>query len=182
MIGRTFSLSGTALLAVLALSGCEKVMQNMYDQPKYETFERSELWSDDSSARPTPEGTIAREDLEGSHGMPAIDRPLLERGRERFNIYCAPCHSLAGDGEGMVPARGFPHPPSFHHQRLRDMPDRHFYNVISHGYGVMYPYAARVSPPDRWAIIAYIRALQLSQHATLDDVPAAQRRQLEAAP
>ena len=114
--------------------------------------------------------------------MPALDRALLARGRERFNIYCAPCHSVAGDGDGMVPARGFPHPPSYHSARLRSAPDRHFYDVISHGWGVMYPYAARVAPRDRWAIVAYIRALQLSQNATLDDVPAAERAALEKMP
>jgi mono/diheme cytochrome c family protein len=94
-----------------------------------------------------------------------ITAALLTRGRERFDIFCAPCHSRAGDGEGMVAQRGFPAPPSFHIDRLRNAPDSHFYQVISDGYGVMYPYADRVPPQDRWAIIAYIRALQLSQHA-----------------
>jgi mono/diheme cytochrome c family protein len=90
---------------------------------------------------------------------------LLQRGRERFNIYCAPCHSLTGDGDGMIARRGFPSPPSYHTDRLRNAPDSHFYQVISNGYGVMYSYADRVAPPDRWAIVAYIRALQLSQRA-----------------
>lgn len=94
-----------------------------------------------------------------------ITADLLARGRERFNIYCAPCHSVAGDGDGMIVRRGFPRPPSYHTDRLRNAPDSHFYQVISNGYGVMYPYADRVAPQDRWAIIAYIRALQLSQHA-----------------
>lgn len=90
---------------------------------------------------------------------------LLARGRERFNIYCAPCHSRAGDGDGMIVRRGFPPPPSYHTDRLRAAPDSHFYDVISNGYGVMYPYADRINPGDRWAIVAYIRALQLSRHA-----------------
>jgi mono/diheme cytochrome c family protein len=94
-----------------------------------------------------------------------ITAALLARGRERFNIYCAPCHSVAGDGDGMIARRGFPRPPSYHTDRLRNAPDSHFYQVISDGYGVMYPYADRVGPEDRWAIIAYIRVLQLSQHA-----------------
>ena len=94
-----------------------------------------------------------------------ITPQLLARGRERFNIYCAPCHSRAGDGDGMIVRRGFPRPPSYHTARLRKAPDSHFYKVISDGYGIMYSYADRVSPHDRWAIVAYIRALQLSQHA-----------------
>ena len=93
-----------------------------------------------------------------------ITAALLARGRERFNIYCAPCHSAAGDGDGMIARRGFPSPPSYHTERLRNAPDSHFYQVISNGYGVMYSYADRVTSQDRWAIVAYIRALQLSQH------------------
>lgn len=94
-----------------------------------------------------------------------ITPALLARGRERFNIFCAPCHSAAGDGDGMIARRGFPAPPSYHTDRLRNAPDSHFYQVISNGYGLMYPYADRITPADRWAIVAYIRALQLSQHA-----------------
>lgn len=117
---------------------------------------------------------------------PALENPFpytperLARGRERFNIYCAPCHSEMGDGEGMIAQRGFPHPPSYHSDRLRQAPDRHFYDVITNGYGAMYPYADRVSPADRWAIVGYIRALQLSQHAPLDQLSADERRRLEA--
>ncbi|MGA9420817.1 MAG: cytochrome c, partial [Rhodanobacteraceae bacterium] len=95
---------------------------------------------------------------------------LLARGRERFDIYCAPCHSRVGDGDGMIARRGFPAPPSYHAQRLRKAPDSHFYDVISNGYGVMYPYADRVAPDDRWAIVAYIRALQVSQHAPASEL------------
>lgn len=94
-----------------------------------------------------------------------ITSALLTRGRERFDIFCAPCHSRVGDGDGMIARRGFPAPPTFHDERLRNAPDSHFYQVISNGYGVMYPYAERVTPQDRWALVAYIRALQLSQHA-----------------
>lgn len=94
-----------------------------------------------------------------------ITLPLLARGRERYDIYCAPCHSMAGDGDGLVVQRGFPAPPSYHNERLRRAADSHFYQVISEGYGAMYPYADRIAPEDRWAIVAYIRALQLSQHA-----------------
>lgn len=125
----------------------------------------------------TPPGPAVGVDDEGqslAQGGPAtvpvysnplpITSALLARGRERFNIYCAPCHSTAGDGDGMIARRGFPAPPSYHTERLRNAPDSHFYQVISNGYGIMYPYADRITPQDRWAIVAYIRALQLSQH------------------
>jgi mono/diheme cytochrome c family protein len=102
---------------------------------------------------------------------PQVTAALLRRGQERYTIYCMPCHSPAGDGDGPVVRRGFPHPPSYHEQRLRDAPDRHFFDVITQGHGVMYSYADRVSPQDRWAIVAYIRALQLSQHAQLAALP-----------
>lgn len=110
-----------------------------------------------------------------------VTMATLERGRERFDIYCAPCHSRAGDGDGMVARRGFPHPPSYHTDRLRKAPDAHFYSVITNGYGAMYSYADRVDARDRWAIVAYIRALQLSQDARLGDVPEPERSQLGSA-
>nr|WP_245245666.1 cytochrome c [Methylocaldum sp. RMAD-M] len=95
---------------------------------------------------------------------------VLKRGRERYDIYCAPCHGRAGDGQGMIPERGLTRPPSYHNDRLRNAPDSHYYDVITKGFGVMFSYANRVAPEDRWAIAAYIRALQLSQHATREDV------------
>ncbi|HLI17466.1 MAG TPA: c-type cytochrome [Rhodanobacteraceae bacterium] len=110
-----------------------------------------------------------------------ITMKLIERGRQRFDIYCAPCHSRVGDGDGMVAERGFPHPPSYHTPALRNAPDSHFYKVITDGYGVMYSYADRVSPQDRWAIVAYIRALQLSQHAPASDLSATDLQKLGAA-
>ncbi|HEX7369490.1 MAG TPA: cytochrome c [Rhodanobacteraceae bacterium] len=109
-----------------------------------------------------------------------ITPALLARGQQRFNIYCAPCHSRAGDGDGMIAERGFPHPPSYHTPALRNAPDSHFYKVITDGYGVMYSYADRVSPHDRWAIVAYIRALQLSQHAPRADLSAQDLQKLDA--
>jgi mono/diheme cytochrome c family protein len=111
-----------------------------------------------------------------------VTKALLVRGQQRYNIYCAPCHGRSGDGAGMVVQRGFPAPPSYHTQRLRHAPDSHFYQVISNGYGVMYPYADRIAAHDRWAIVAYIRALQLSQHATRDRLDAQDIARLAALP
>jgi mono/diheme cytochrome c family protein len=107
---------------------------------------------------------------------------LLERGRERFNIFCSPCHGRAGDGEGIVAQRGFPHPPSYYKDELLEAPDQHFLDVIQNGYGVMYSYAARIPPADRWAIVAYIRALQQSQHAVVADLPEKLRQSLQEQP
>ena len=109
---------------------------------------------------------------------PPLTLALLQRGQQRFRIYCTPCHSELGDGNGMVVQRGFPHPPSYHIDRLRQAPTQHFYDVITDGHGVMYSFAARVAPRDRWAIAAYIRAVQLSQHARADDLSPAERQAL----
>jgi mono/diheme cytochrome c family protein len=117
---------------------------------------------------------------EGAFAMPPMTAELLERGRERFDIFCAPCHSIAGDGDGFIVRRGFPAPPSYHVDRLRNAGDAHLYAVITDGYGAMYPYARRLVPADRLAVVAYIRALQLSQHAPLDAVPGDVRARLEA--
>jgi mono/diheme cytochrome c family protein len=110
-----------------------------------------------------------------------VTRQLLERGQERFNIYCTPCHDHLGSGQGMIVRRGFSPPPSLHIERLRLAPVGHFFDVISNGYGAMPNYGKQVSPHDRWAIAAYIRALQLSQHATLAEVPDGARQQLQGA-
>jgi cytochrome c5 len=125
----------------------------------------------DASRDATPDAALRR----------AWTPQLMARGRERYDIFCSPCHSIAGDGDGMIARRGFPHPPTFHSDRLRQAPDAHFYAVITDGYGAMYPYANRVPPDDRRAIIAYIRALQLSQHAALADAPADARARLGSA-
>jgi mono/diheme cytochrome c family protein len=153
------------ILAPLALlaSACK---QEMSRQRKYETYEAAPIWPDGSSARPLPAGAVARGDLAREAAAtvpPPVTPALLQRGQERFGVYCAPCHGPAGDGDGMIPRRGFPHPPSYHTARLRAAPAAYIFDVITHGYGVMYSYAARVEPADRWAIIAYIRALQLSR-------------------
>ncbi|HJU26762.1 MAG TPA: cytochrome c [Rhodanobacteraceae bacterium] len=133
----------------------------------------------DAQGRPLARGGAAARP--GYSNPLPITPQLLARGEERFNVYCAPCHSRAGDGDGMIARRGFPHPPSFHTDALRKAPDSHFYDVITNGYGAMYPYADRVGPRDRWAIVAYIRALQLSQHAPASALGPEDLQRLDAA-
>jgi hypothetical protein len=172
------------MLCLVALSGCD--MLDMYDEPRFEPLEASTLFDDGTSARPLVAGTVARGDLREDEGfysgkvdgkyvttLPVdLDEPLLLRGQERFNIYCSPCHGRVGDGNGMIIERGFRRPPSFvSTDRLLDTPVGHFYDVISNGFGAMPSYASRVAPHDRWAIVAYIRALQRSQNGSVDDVP-----------
>ena len=128
----------------------------------------------------SPENARAAEALVANAGRVHATTALLARGQERFDIFCSPCHSVAGDGDGMVVRRGFPSPPSFDIDRLRKAPDAYFYDVITHGHGAMYPYAERVPPEDRLAIIAYIRALQLAMRAPVAVVPEAERTKLEA--
>ena len=175
---------------LLCLPGCRL---DMHVQPKYLPLAPTDYFGDGRSERPVVPGTVARGHLRLDeqlytgkvNGQLAttfpfpITRQDLERGHERFNIYCAPCHDARGTGRGMIVSRGFPPPPSYHIQRLRDAPVGHFFDVITNGLGNMYPYASRVKPEDRWRIIAYIRALQLSQNATLADVPPEARQQLE---
>lgn len=162
-----------ALVLVLPLAACGL---SMTEQRKYTTYAPATLWPDGTSARPLPYHVVAQGPGERGHeerDPPAVSLALLDRGRERFGIYCAPCHGLAGDGDGVIVAHGFPAPPSFHIDRLLAAPAQHFYDVITDGYGVMYSYAERVEPHDRWAIAAYIRALQLSRRAKIAQVPEA---------
>jgi mono/diheme cytochrome c family protein len=168
------------LFLVLLLAGCK---QDMADQPRYNPQARSNAFADGKSARTPVMGTVEREaDLaETPDTIPVpVTMALLEHGRERFDIFCSPCHGRAGDGRGMVVERGFPAPPDFDQEALRRAPDRHFYDVITSGYGVMYSYASRVPPADRWAIVAYIRALQYSRHAPADALPQDLRAKLDA--
>lgn len=181
------------IFGVLLCAGCHS---DMRDQPRYESLEASEIFSDGQSARPIPAGTVARGQLQedeafftGKSGgnfvlqVPvSMDRAVLSRGQERFNIYCSPCHGRTADGDGMIVRRGFRRPPSLHIDRLRNAPAGHFFEVMTSGFGAMPRYGAHLAPPDRWAIVAYIRALQLSQHAEPDDVPQMERSRLEAAP
>lgn len=171
------------------LAGCRN---DMHTQPRYDPLDPTAFFEDGRSERPVVEGTVARGRLRSDellytgkvNGVEAdqfpfpITRQDLERGRERYNIYCTPCHDYTGEGQGMVVQRGFPAPPSYHIDRLRKAPVGHFFDVMTKGYGTMYSYANRVSVPDRWRIAAYIRALQLSEQGTLDDVPPEVRQQL----
>ena len=151
-----------ALLALL-VAGCDD--KSMQVQPKFRTYRTANLWHDGTTARPPPADTVARGDLVRDAAIaepPAVDAALMARGQERYTIFCSPCHGLAGHGDGMIVQRGFPAPPDFNSPRLRAAAAAHIFDVISNGYGVMYSYAARVEPRDRWAIVAYVRALQTS--------------------
>jgi mono/diheme cytochrome c family protein len=170
------------LSSIFALTSCRR---DMFDQPKSDALGQSDFFPDGMASRPIPPHTVARGNLQNDDafytGMigtnlvttfpVSVTREVLQRGRERFEINCAPCHGETGEGNGIVVQRGFPAPPSYHVDRLRAAPVGHFFDVMTRGYGVMYSYATRVTPEDRWAIAAYIRALQLSQHASLVDVP-----------
>jgi mono/diheme cytochrome c family protein len=164
----------------------------MHDQPKYIPLRESTFFSDSRSARPLVPGTVARGHLHEdsllysgkADGADAtvfpfpVDAKVMARGQERFDIHCSPCHGRTGLGDGMIVRRGYRRPPTFHQDRLRDAPVGHFYDVITNGFGAMPDYAAQIKVEDRWAIVAYLRALQLSEHATLEQVPAAEREKL----
>jgi mono/diheme cytochrome c family protein len=167
----------------------------MHNQPKFIPLRPSSFFDDGRSARPLAEDTVARGQLRddvafytgrGPDGKPVdtfpfpVTKEVLERGRQRFNIYCSPCHGRLGDGNGMVPSRGFKRPPSFHADAIRKLANGFIFDVITNGFGAMQDYAAQIPPADRWAIVSYVRALQLSQNAALADVPAAERARLEA--
>jgi Cytochrome C oxidase, cbb3-type, subunit III len=185
---RRMAIASIALAGVI-LPGCRL---DMHIQPKYLPYDPSNFFDDGRSERQPVPGTVARGHLHLdellytgkengvlSNRFPfPITRADLERGRERFSIYCTPCHDYTGSGHGMIVQRGFPPPPSYHIDRLRNAPAGHFLDVMTNGFGSMYSYASRVSPEDRWRIAAYIRALQLAQHASITDVPESERSEL----
>ena len=181
--------------AVLLLASGVACRQDMHDQPKYIPLRQSDFFADSRSERQLIEGTVARGHLnddaayyegKGPDGKALAQFPfpvtkdVLERGQSRYNIYCAPCHDRLGEGNGMVVRRGYRHPPSYHIDRLRQAADGYIYDVITNGFGAMPDYAAQIPVRDRWTIVAYIRALQLSHNANVNDVPADQRGQLNA--
>ncbi|MBU6462579.1 MAG: cytochrome c [Bradyrhizobium sp.] len=158
----------------VSLAACD----NMANQPKLNPYELPYGSQTEWPLKPVPH-TVARDEPLNAPSPPPVTMALLVRGQQRFNIYCSPCHSRLGDGNGMIVQRGFPHPPSYLSETLRQAPNQLFYDVITHGYGAMYSYADRVEPADRWAIVAYIRALQASASASLSDVPADKRGGLQ---
>ena len=176
------------LVAALVVFGWQKsgpTFQQMGSQPKYDPLEPSDFFADGMSARPRLAGTVARGEAnvdpyfatgkingQDGEGFPfPVTAAVMTRGQERFNIYCTPCHGRLGDGNGMIPSRGFRRPPSFHTATLRAAKTGHFFDVMTNGFGAMPPYRVQVPTQDRWAIAAYIRALQLSESATVNDVP-----------
>ena len=186
---RVSRMAVAAGLAALLLAGCRL---DMHVQPKYLPEKPTNFFGDGRSERPQVPGTVAHGQLHTDelmysgtiNGEPANVFPFpitaadLARGQQRYNIYCSPCHGYDGSGRGVIVLRGFQQPPSYHIDRLRNAPVGHFFEVMTNGFGNMYSYASRVSPPDRWRIAAYIRALQLSEHATVNDVPTDQRDSL----
>jgi len=187
--GRLGRLLGASAL-LLALAACR---QDMHDQPKYRGLRGSDFFADGQGARPLVANTVARGHLnddallatgkEGQNDATEFPFPVTEqvmaRGHERFDIYCSPCHGRTGEGNGMVVQRGFRRPPSYAEDRLRDAPIGHFYDVITNGFGAMPDYQTQIPVDDRWAIVAYVKALQLSLYAPLEDVPAADRSKLD---
>jgi mono/diheme cytochrome c family protein len=177
----------------MGLAACR---QDMHDSPSYDPLQESTFFADGRASRTLVANTIARGQLrEDEHlytgkvnGQLAVDFPMpvtaevMARGQERFNVFCSPCHGRTGEGNGMIVQRGFRQPPSYHEERLVNAPAGHFFDVMTHGFGAMQDYSAQVPVADRWAIAAYIRALQYSRRATMDDVPADRRAELDAAP
>ena len=178
-----------SIVVLLFLAGCR---QDMHDQPKYIPLRESTFFGDSRSARPIVAGTVARGHLREDvllytgkvNGADAtmfpfaIDGRVMTRGQERFNIYCSPCHGRLGDGNGMIPARGYRRPPSFHTDALRTAKTGHFFDVMTNGFGAMPTYAPQVPVQDRWAIVAYIRALQLAHNATVNELTPEERGKL----
>ena len=177
-----------AACCTLAISGCDySLRQDMANQPYNRPLSPSDFFADGRSVRPLIENTVA-------HGAPEndvynvakdyaayplpVNEKLLQRGQDRYKIFCAPCHGLQGDGNGMAAVRGMKHPPSYHIDRLRQAPNGYFYDVMTNGFGAMYSYSERIPPSDRWAIIAYVRALQLSRNAKMSDLPESLRQKL----
>jgi len=184
---RRLAFLGVASLA-MSLAACNPIRQDMANQPKNRPLSPSAFFPDGRSERPLVENTVARGSFANdelvvskeSNAFPIqLSADLLERGRQRYGIFCAPCHGLQGDGNGMAATRGMKHPPSYHDDRLRNSPNGYYFDAITNGFGGMLGYSAQIPPADRWAIVAYIRALQLSRNAKAADLPAELRQKLE---
>lgn len=193
MVSSLYTLTLAGAVAMLLLPGCENGMKDMYSQDKYSPLAPAQSWPDGRSARPLTAGTVpysagtAAEISSGVRGETMLSQrdhadyslAALERGRQRYDIFCAPCHGASGDGDGYIIRRGFPQPPTFHGDRLRSVPDAYLAEVIDAGHGVMYGYGDCIDAADRWAIVGYVRALQLSQDARLEDVPPPEQARLK---
>ncbi len=180
------------ILAACGLAACgdSTLRQDMANQPRVNPLAPSDFFADGRSERPVIENTVARGSMvddplntvpKDANTFPLpLTKDLLERGRQRYVIFCTPCHGLQGNGLGMVALRGMKHPPSFHDARLRAEPNGYYYDVITNGFGAMYGYSMQIAPQDRWAIISYLRALQLSRNAPVGELPAGLREKLMA--
>ena len=186
IVSRLLLLASVAV-CVFSAAGCDRLRQDMATQPKNRPLSPSDFFEDGRSGRPLLEntvahGSIANDELfvaKDSNNFPLpVNQELLERGEERYKIFCTPCHGMQGDGNGMVAMRGMKHPPSYHIDRLRNSPNGYYYDVITNGFGAMLGYSAQIPPSDRWAIIAYVRALQLSRNAKAADLPGEIREKL----
>jgi mono/diheme cytochrome c family protein len=169
-----FLVAASAAVCMIFASGCQYLRQDMANQPKNKALSPSDFFPDGRSVRPLIENTVARGSLANdelhvakeSNDFPLpVNQELLERGEDRYKIFCTPCHGLQGDGNGFVAMRGMKHPPTYHQDRLRNSPNGYYYDVITNGFGQMLGYSAQIPPRDRWAIVAYVRALQLSRNA-----------------
>ncbi len=182
------SLFAIAALCALSFAGCNNTLrQDMANQPRQNPLSPSDFFADGRSERPVVENTVVRGSIQDdslfvpkeSNAFPLpLTVELLQRGEQRYGIYCTPCHGIQGDGMGMVAMRGMKHPPSYHQERLRNVPNGYLYDVITNGFGAMYGYSAQIPPRDRWAIVAYLRALQLSRNAPVGQLPAELREKL----
>jgi Cytochrome C oxidase, cbb3-type, subunit III len=171
------------------IAGCDNLHQDMGNQPKNKPLSPSDFFADGRSVRTPVENTVSRASMDNDQLMVTkdstnfpmpVNEALLERGQERYRIFCSPCHGIQGDGNGMIVMRGMKRPPTYHQDRLRQAPNGYIYDVITNGFGQMYNYASQVPPRDRWAIVAYVRALQLSRNARVADLPADVREKLNS--
>ena len=185
---RTLGLVAASALA-LGLAACNPIRQDMANQPKNRPLSPSDFFADGRSERPLLENTVAHGSIaddqlvvaKDSNAFPVpVNEELLVRGKQRYGIFCTPCHGLQGDGNGMAAVRGMKHPPSYHDDRLRKSPNGYFFDVVTNGFGGMLGYSAQIPVRDRWAIVAYVRALQLSRNAKVSDLPAELKQKLEA--
>jgi len=181
-----------AALCALGSAGCENMntlRQDMANQPRQNPLSPAPFFADGRSERPAIDNAVAHGSIQDdnllvpkdSNAFPLpVTAELLERGQQRYNIFCSPCHGIQGDGMGMVAMRGMKHPPSYHQDRLRNEPAGYFYDVVTNGFGAMYGYSSQIPPRDRWAIIAYLRALQLSRNVPVGELPAELQEKLKA--